>query len=438
MIRHYPEIGVSIPSFFIPKSSINFSKWAVIACDQFTSEPEYWQSVEKYIGDSPSTYHLFLPEAYLGTEREKTHLSQTTLMMKEYISNNYFNPLEGMVYIERTVGDKMRKGLLLALDLEKYDYHVGSSSLIRASEKTIIERLPPRIEIRKKAILELPHILVLIDDRQNEIIEPLEIEKHKLALIYDFKLMANSGHLSGYLIKNRESEHQIISGFRALINPQLFAEKYHVSMNTPLLLFAVGDGNHSLATAKAFWEELKKTANQDHPAKNALVEIVNIHDSGLDFKPIHRLLFDSKTDIFDIIKTQLNVINVTPVSDDNEWINTISSYRGDNHIFGCIDATKKMIFEIEDKKNTLCVGRLQPFFDEILKNQLAASIDYIHGNHTLIQLATNDNNVGFLLPPVSKEDLFTTIIKEGVLPRKTFSMGEAHEKRFYFECRKIQ
>ena len=289
-MRNVPSIGIQIPDILLPKTGIDPSKWAVIACDQYTSEPEYWQTVAQLTSGVPSTYHMFLPEVYLGQPEEAARTQSTRQMMREYLEKDIFTSREGMILVERKVDGKTRYGLMLALDLEQYDFNKGSQTLIRATEGTILDRLPPRIKIRKDALLELPHILVLIDDPQRTVIEPLVNARAHLPIAYDFELMLGSGHLTGYFISNAGLEKQVVTALEALADPRSFNGKYNVSSDMGVLLFAMGDGNHSLATAKAIWQQIKGEVGMDHPARYALVEIENVHDEGLGVEPIHRRL----------------------------------------------------------------------------------------------------------------------------------------------------
>ncbi|MCJ7433062.1 MAG: DUF1015 domain-containing protein, partial [Anaerolineales bacterium] len=291
------DIGIQIPQVYLPKAGTDLSKWAVIACDQFTSEPEYWRDVEKFVGDAPSTLNLTFPEVYLEKPGGDERIQNIQASMRKYMDEGILQPRDGLVYVERTVAGKTRKGMVLCLDLECYDYNKGSTSLIRATEGTIVDRLPPRIKIRQGAAMELPHILVLIDDPSYTVIEPLSKAKSKFEKVYDFELMLNSGHLTGYAV-NAESENKVVEALRGLAKPETFAAKYGISKDQPVLLFAMGDGNHSLATAKAIWEKVKPQVGMDHPSRYALVEIENVHDEGLEFEPIHRVLFGLKKDLF--------------------------------------------------------------------------------------------------------------------------------------------
>ncbi|MBK8420590.1 MAG: DUF1015 domain-containing protein [Anaerolineales bacterium] len=300
-MKIFSDIGIQIPQIFMPRGGVDLKKWAVIACDQFTSEPEYWQEVERIVGDAPSSLNLVFPEVYLDKPGEEERIKNIQANMRKYMEKGILQTQEGFIYVERKIGSKVRKGLILCLDLERYNYNKGSQSLIRATEGTIVERLPPRIKIRQGASMELPHILVLIDDPKRTVIEPISAIKNKQDKIYDFDLMLDSGHLTGYKILP-EYEEQIIEALRGLIEPRTFAAKYGVKPDLPPLLFAMGDGNHSLATAKAIWEKMKPQVGIAHPSRYALVEIENVHDEGLEFEPIHRVLFNIKKDLFAELK----------------------------------------------------------------------------------------------------------------------------------------
>ncbi|MCE1253822.1 MAG: DUF1015 domain-containing protein [Anaerolineae bacterium] len=438
MVKAYPQIGVQIPDILLPKEPINPQKWAVIACDQFTSQPEYWQKVEAFVGDSPSTLHLILPEVYLGKQDEDVRLKQVLASMKEYLNADIFSHHQELILVEREVDGKTRHGLIMALDLEMYDFKPGSASLIRATEGTILDRLPPRIKIRQQALIEAPHILVLIDDAQGTVIEPLAARKGSLNKCYDFDLMQSSGHMRGYQINQPELESQVFAALSKLSEAETFKSKYDLKEDKPVLLFAVGDGNHSLATAKSVWEKLKPSVGMDHPARYALVEIENVHDAGLEFEPIHRVLFNVKKDI----KTDLNKyfegrISFEPFKDKKALLAKIALSNPDNHYLGLVYPQGCELLTIQKPTANLAVGTLQPFLDSWVKEGNAEQIDYVHGDHVVFDLGSRPGNVGFLLPTLSKQDLFKTVILDGSLPRKTFSMGEAHEKRFYMECRTI-
>jgi hypothetical protein len=437
-MRNFPSVAVQIADILLPKKGTDLTKWSVIACDQFTSQPDYWQAVAGKVGDAPSTFHMILPEVFLGTSEEKSRVQSTQAKMQEYIQSGTLAPYEGLIYVERTVDGKTRRGLMLALDLEKYDFNKGSQSLIRATEGTILDRLPPRIKIREGAAVELPHILVLIDDPVDTLFSTIEKQKASLPLAYDFELMQNSGHLTGRFITDQELETQVISTLESLSKPDVFAGKYGVSPEMGVLLFAVGDGNHSLATAKSIWEMLKPKVGMDHPARYALVEIENVHDKGLEFEPIHRVLFGVNADPTTELKIYFGGdISFAPAKTKDDMILAVKSAKNAGHHFGMITTQGFAVVTVEHPKTNLPVGTLQAFLDSWLKTGNAGQIDYVHGDDVVCELGTQSGNVGFYLAGMPKSDLFKTVILDGALPRKTFSMGEAHEKRFYMECRKI-
>ena len=432
------DIGIQIPQVLLPKPGTDLTKWAVIACDQFTSQPEYWQEVEKIVGLAPSTLKLTFPEVYLEQPGGDERIQNIHATMQKYMDEGILQPHEGLIFVERTVDGKTRRGIMLCLDLEVYDYTRGSSSLIRATEGTIVDRLPPRIKIREGALLELPHILVLIDDPDRTVIEPVSMAKTQLEKIYDFELMLDSGHLAGYAVSD-QLENQVIEALRALAAPETFAAKYDIGEDQPVLLFAMGDGNHSLATAKAIWEKIKPDVGMDHPARYALVEIENVHDEGLDFEPIHRVLFGLKKDLYAELKKRFGAnLSYKPVRDAREMVKLVDSAQGEGHIIGVVGGGNEFgVIEIARPSSNLPVGTIQSFLDVFLKEGGAEKIDYVHGENVTVKLGSQPNNAGFYLPGMSKSDLFKTVILDGALPRKTFSMGEAREKRFYMEARKI-
>jgi hypothetical protein len=437
-LKNIPSLGIQIPNILLPNNSVDFHKWAVIACDQFTSQPEYWQQVSKIVGDEPSTFHITLPEIFLGKPEEALRLESTQAKMKEYLDQGILVPHQGMIYVERTVEGKTRRGLMLALDLEHYDFSKGSQSLIRATEGTILDRLPPRIKIREKASVEIPHILVLIDDPVDSVIGPVEKVKADLPILYNFDLMQSSGHLTGRDVNSEQLESRVIDALKKLGRPEEFYAKYAVSRDHGVLLFAVGDGNHSLATAKSIWEKVKPVVGMDHPARYALVEVENIHDQGLEFAPIHRVLFNVAADPVGALQEFFGTrVKFSPTESKSAMIILVNTQSGKNHQFGLITASGHQVVTVESPVSTLPVGTLQEFLDSWLKSGGAASIDYVHGDEVICDLGAQKNNAGFYLPAMGKDQLFKTVIVDGALPRKTFSMGEAHEKRFYFEARKI-
>lgn len=434
----FEKLGVQVPEILLPVNQIDFHKWAVIACDQFTSQPEYWKDVENLVGSSPSTLKMILPEVYLDSIDEHSRIENTKQTMTEYLENGVFRSFEGFILVERKIGLKTRFGLMLALDLEKYDFSKGSQTLIRATEGTIIDRLPPRIRIREGAKLEFPHILVLIDDPERTVIEPLVEKRQELEKLYDFELMKDSGHLSGYGVDQTYHLDSVQNALSILANPDHFSEHYKVGRNFGVLLFAMGDGNHSLATAKSIWEKIKPSVGLNHPARYALVEIENIHDIGLEFEPIHRVLFNLKDGILEKMNQYWNgEIKLEQYDKPEDMIAKVDLQAEHVHKFGFIQNDRYYVVEISQPSSNLPVGTLQLFLDTFLQDGGAEKIDYVHGSEITCKLGSKPGNCGFYLPAMEKDQLFRTVIIDGALPRKTFSMGEAYEKRFYMEGRKI-
>jgi len=433
----FEDIGLLVPNILLPKEGIDLTKWSVVACDQFTSEEEYWKSVKELVGNSPSTLNIIFPEVYLDKGNDDTIIKSINSKMTEYLNENIFDEHKGFILVDRkTSHADSRKGLVVALDLDRYDYNKGSQTLIRATEGTIVERLPPRIKIRENAMIELPHIMVLIDDPDKTVIEPL-FEKG-LNTIYDFDLMKNSGHIKGYLVNDESLLNEISKALRKLADQETFNEKYGVS-DKGVLLYAMGDGNHSLATAKAIWTRLKENGADDtNPGRYALVELVNVHDTGLEFEPIHRVLFNVDKDNLLNAMTEYyskEGFSFKEFKDESDWENELKNT--DSQKIGFVTKDGFGMIYVKNPKLNLAVGTLQNFLDVYLKNS-TAKIDYVHGFDVVTELGSKPSNMGFYLPKMSKHDLFKTVILDGALPRKTFSMGEADEKRFYLECRKIK
>ena len=430
--------GIAIPHILIPGKGVNLSKWAVIACDQFTSQPEYWERVKQIVGESPSTYHMILPEVYLGTSDETSQIQRINRTMESTLASGILIHHDGPIYIERTYNGKTRKGLMLCLDLEEYDYNKGSQTLIRATEGTILERLPPRIRIREHAPMEIPHIIALIDDPKGKVIEPLAANKQRMPVLYDFDLMEDSGHLTGYSVADERLQHSITEALQNLTDRRSFQEKYSTSPDKKVLLVAIGDGNHSLATAKAIWNNIKAQVGMDHPARYALVEIENIHDKAIEFEPIHRVLFNLKDDLLQAFSRYYEGrVSIKQTGSSQEMIDETVQLEPQDQKIGVIFSGGFYVARISDPPSNIAVGSLQIFLDDFIKHGGAGRIDYVHGEDVLLDLGHQQNNAGFYLPPVKKHDLFKTVIVDGVLPRKTFSMGSAKAKRFYLECRKI-
>lgn len=408
------------PADILLPQNVDMTKWSVVACDQYTSQPQYWDKVKETVGNEPSTLNLIFPEIYLS-ENPAKRIESINNKMNEYrsIFREYKN---SFIYVKRHLcGGKIRRGLIGAVDLEDYSYEKGASSNIRATEGTVKERIPPRVKIRENAPLEFPHIMVLIDDAEKTVIEPLDnICSEQL---YNFDLMQNGGSIEGYIVPKEHNE-KIITAIDKLSD--MFDKKYNVH-GKPTLTFAVGDGNHSLATAKTCWENIKKTlppqACDNHPARYALVELVNLHDSSLEFEPIHRIMFRVNPEH---VYSELFKFYPSASEKDN----------GGKKIVCLFGNTKKEVW-IKDDKNNLAAGTLQDFIDAYI-SQTGGSVDYIHGSDVTESLSKKSDCIGFLLPAMQKSDLFKTVIVNGTLPRKTFSMGEACDKRYYLEGKKIK
>ena len=409
----------------IPQN-VDFTKWSVVACDQYTSEPEYWEDVKNIVGGNPSTLNIIYPEVYLEEENSENRIKNINETMQRYLDDGLFlETLDSIIYTERTQSDgRTRKGIIGMLDLDEYDFSKGSQSMIRATEGTIIERIPPRQRVRRGAPLELPHIIMLIDDRTKSIIEPLAEKTERFEKLYDFDLMKNGGHLKGYLV-DEVVKQEILGEIEKLGDKAAFEEKYNVK-DKGVLMFAAGDGNHSLATAKSCWEEIKQTLTdkekENHPARFALVEVMNIHDDALEFEPIQRVIFDVDGEkLLEAFKA---------------YYETSETDNGGQRVDYVVNGREGSVY-IKNPSSNLPVGSLQNFLDKYLAEN-GGRIDYIHGNDVVRSLAKEPNTIGFMVDAMEKNDLFLTVIKDGSLPRKTFSMGEAQDKRFYLECKKIK
>ena len=404
----------------LPASGVPRETWACIACDQYTSQPEYWEKTEKIVGENPSTLRLMLPECWLGSSRER--IPGIHGAMEAYLREGVVQTAVncGFVLCRRRTPAGERLGLVGTVDLEEYDYAPGSKPLVRPTEQTIVDRLPPRLEIRRGAALELTHILILIDDPDRTVVEPLAERAEALRKLYDFELMQDGGHLTGYAVEKEADLKGVEKALSALKEKQ----------GEDALLMAVGDGNHSLATAKAYWEEIRGTLSEKerktHPARFALCEIENIHDPALEFEPIHRL-----------------ITGTTPEELYDGWERyaaergMILAEEGEGHTFEMAIRKDEYPVVVKNPEGAIPCETIQLFLDEYLRTHPGVNIDYIHGEQNLRKLAEKKDAVGFLLPRMEKGEFFETVRRLGVLPRKTFSMGEADEKRFYMECKKI-
>ena len=377
-------------------------KWAVIACDQYTSEPEYWENVRKTAGDAPSAFNIIFPEAFLGKNNAEK-ISKINSVMKSYLEGGVFKEYKNtFVYTERTLKNgKTRRGIVGLIDLDNYSYEKGSKALIRATEATVKERIPARVEIRRGAYLEMPHVMLLCDDPENLLIGGLASNIGNFECLYDFELMCGGGHIHGFAPDKAAAE--------AL---ERHTEEL-LRKNGGDMLFVVGDGNHSLAAAK----ECAALGGSHY----ALVEVVNIHDTSLEFEPIYRVLFGVEPE--------------KVIEDFTEKCG--GEYRGaDAQRFRCVYGSTEKEISVRPASK-LAVGTLQAYLDDYLKAHKGAEIDYIHGENSLKKLAETRNALGFLFDGMKKEELFDAVRQDGSQLRKTFSMGEADDKRFYLECRRI-
>ena len=428
--NRFEKIGLKAADIMIPKKGVDLAKWAVVACDQYTSEKDYWADVDKIVGSEPSTLRLIFPECYLEDGDEEKRISDINKTMKDYVKENLFdNFKECFILVKRTCSSSSRWGLMATLDLDRYSWEKGSTSLIRATEGTILSRIPPRKRIRKDAPMEIPHIMVLISDEKKSIIEPLAHSTDKLKKAYDFDLMKNGGHLEGWIVDSESDKTNIAEAFEKLYSK--------LDPKNPLL-FAMGDGNHSFATAKSCWEDIKKNLSEEqrknHPARFCLVELENIFDPGLVFEPIHRVLFNVPEKVFlDELSKNAAKVETKEVGCRNCIAKEIT--QGDVQRFGYCTADHHVVVSLTKPSANIAAGTLQKVIDALIEK--GYSVDYIHGADVTDKLGSEKGNIGLFLPAIDKSTFFDTIIKDGALPRKTFSMGEANEKRFYMEARSI-
>ena len=421
----FKRTDILLPSFSL--DSEKMQKWSVVACDQYTSEREYWNEVEEFTKNDYSALKLTVPEVYLNDSDIEKRIEKTNEKMNEYIAKDIFTEYKNtFIYVERTLKNGVKRlGIVGAVDLEDYDYNKGSKTKIRATEGTVVSRIPPRLKVRNNALVELPHIMMLIDDEKNEIIEENEKLKDTFKKVYDFELMQSSGHLCGYVMTD-EACSRLEKKLEALSDIESFNKKYGVDEKSPLV-FAMGDGNHSLATAKAYYENLKKEIGEERAknslARYALCELVNLHDESLVFEAIHRVVFDlSGKDFIDAFEKEYNI-----------------SYDEDasGQSFGFLYKGELRKVTVTNPKEYLTVATVQKFIDSYIEKH-GGEVDYIHGEDVVRKLCENENNFGIIFTAMDKCDLYKSVIIDGALPRKTFSMGDACDKRFYTELRKIK
>ena len=416
------RVGLGLPRILLPSDKQDYSKWSVVACDQFTSDKAYWRDVEEIVGDAPSTRKIIFPEVYLDEADKEAERAKINGTMRSYLNDGTLVEKDpGFVYVERsTPFVKKRKGLVAALDLEMYDFHKGTISPIRPTEATVLDRLPPRISVRREAVLDLPHILVLFDDPEDSVFSLLEEKKEFFPSLYDFDLMKSGGHIKGFAVNDGDVLNALADRFEEL------------KQGKPLL-FAIGDGNHSLASAKEVWRELKgKGAPDDHPARYALVELENIHDEGLVFEPIHRVLFDMKDDSFFTSLMNLPGSESREVGSFEEMKNNM----GQKSCIGISWNGRHWSVTLAGSSDELEAERLHAFLDPWLE-KTAITVDYIHGDDAYLELTSRKGNGGIYLPAIDKGEFFSLVDKKGSMPRKTFSLGEAEEKRYYLEAARL-
>lgn len=394
---------IKIPKILLPANDVDLCKWACVACDQFTSEPKYWEDLAVSVGEAPSTLNMVFPEVYLGKDDDK-RIADINATMTNYLSSGKFKEYEGLILVKRILANgKIRLGLLIAVDLEQYEYTEKNNAPIKATEKTVVERLPARIKIRRNAPLELPHVMLLMDDPESDILEPLYKESDTFDMLYDFKLNMGGGKITGFAVPEPDA---------------LIAKITQKFCGNGEIAFAVGDGNHSLATAKECWNEISRGLNaaerMNHPARYALCELVNLYDESLEFEPIHRVLFNATHDF--IVNMALRLSGeerMKVVFNDEEYLINIPVNPSD------------------------AIKDIQDYIDEYIEENPEVTEDYIHGDENLIKVAKRESGIALFMPTISKNTLFGYSARRGVLPRKSFSMGVAEDKRYYLEARRI-
>lgn len=425
----FERLGFGPADILLPRNC-DWQRWSVVACDQYGSEPDYWKRVNQFVEDEPSTLRLVLPEYKMSGSQVDREIQEINVTMQSYLAEELFEEVEdSLIYVERTLeSGKIRRGLVGVVDLEDYDYASGSSALIRATEGTVLSRIPPKVAIRRNAALEVPHVMLLLDDRAHTVLEPLSDQKEQMEPLYDFALMEGGGHISGRRLTEEQME-QVAAALTALAEPEAYRTRYGLEEGAPVMLFAVGDGNHSLATAKACYEEKRQTVPEEQwaslPCRYALVEVVNLQDDGMKFEPIHRVCFDVEPNAM-----LAAILNAFPGADLGEdGVGTGQSFR-------YVYRQHRGTITIPEPPCPLAAGTLQQFLDRYLEEH-GGRVDYIHGEEEACRLGTVDNCMAFLMPAMDKNALFATVITDGALPRKTFSIGRPNEKRYYLETRRL-
>jgi len=425
------DLGVRIPDILLPSTDLH--AWAVVACDQFTSQPDYWRQADEIVGHQPSTLRLIFPEVYREEPDADERIAAINATMTGYLNGGLFREQpRTMVLVRReTRHGVVRWGLMLALDLEQYSWESDARTLIRATEGTILDRLPPRVAIRREAELELPHTMVLIADPDHLLIEPLTAATERLTPLYETDLMLDGGHVSGWAVDSAADLEGVALALRRLRDA--------LDPANPLL-FAMGDGNHSFAAAKSIWDDIRRSVPAEqwdaHPARYCLVELENIYNPGLEFEPIHRVLFGTDRAAFEkALADHCGAIQRIEAADMDEALDAID--RPGSQSFALIDTDSLAVYRLSAPHASLAVGTVQRTIDTLTAAE-STTVDYIHGADVTEQLGRAAGNLGVLLPQVAKDDFFASIIADGELPRKTFSLGEAQDKRYYLEARRIR
>lgn len=405
---------IKIPKILLPSKDIDLTKWAVVACDQFTSQREYWQTLDNLVGDNKSCLRMVFPEAYLEDDDKEERTSIINSTMQQYLSQGVFEEMDGFVLVDRVQSDgKHRIGLMLSIDLEDYDYTPNNNARIKATEKTVVERLPARIAVRQNACIEIPHIMLLMDDREKNVLGKLYQNRDQMQKLYDFDLNMKGGRLTGYKVNDSE---KVLEEIMSLLDRQVLLDKYQSDRE---LLFVVGDGNHSLATAKECWNNIKQNLSkqeiESHPARYALCELVSLQDSALEFQPIHRVLFGSGEPMIEYLQSSLKGDASTKMV-----------YGGKEYILNISQSPSDAIADIQNA------------IDTYMSSHQEVSIDYVHGDEYTLNVAKQNNAIALFMPTISKDSLFGYVARRGVLPRKSFSMGHAEDKRYYMEAKKIK
>ena len=404
--------NVRIPKILVPNKNVDLQKWATIACDQFCARPKYWEELENLVKNSPSTLKLTCPEIYLNKGDLDERIEGVQKEMASYLDQGIFEEYENFILVEREVENgRKRVGVMISIDLDKYNWERVRVP-IRATEGTLVERLPVRIKIRKKAPLELPHAIILIDNPEKDIIEPIYHDKENLIKLYDFELNMGGGRIAGYKIENSL---ELINKLDKLLDKDVQIAKYGIDAG---IQFAVGDGNHSIATAKVMWEELKATLSdeekENHPARYMLVEMVNLYGEGMDFKPIHRLVYKPTPDFISGLKESL---------------------KGDSKLK--IIVGDRVEYISCPAKASLTISGVQNYIESYLKDNPQVEVEYVHNEEHLMDALKECDGLGIVMPEFPNEELVNFVVNVGNLPKKAFSIGEPEHKRYYLECKSI-